>query len=289
MPFISINGGYMMNLIMIGIIILLAGYSVAVTIDYNKKDKQVHQVLDLCKNIQEQRDQLLESYEEIATKLDSIKDVEIVDYDYDPELELTDDLIEDFAGDEEIAKEYIEHVNWKNDNKKAHRDIITKAIEIAKAEGLINKHLTIELSDSNVNHCQTTGINGHIYNRIIRVSHRQDSDFNDFMEQYIRDIFNVVVNPMPSTFALFIFLHELGHYVDSTLDHEEGYEEMNQKIKNMIPTSVESEKEYRKWQLVYRRVPNEAFADKWAIDFMIKHFPEYIYSVNGVALEEAYC
>lgn len=271
----------MMNIvfaIVIGIVLgTLAGKLYVANRRCNHLRDLANQAINQSKQAIENQKELQKAYEELATKLDNIKEVEIIDYNYESE-ELTDELIEDF-GCVDNAQDYIEcYAKVGNELKKAHSDLIRDVVKVLKAEGLINKHLTIELTDKPyVNHCQNIDINGQSYNRIIRVNYRLDSDFNSFIDGYIYKKFNIMMCSNPTTFALFTFLHEFGHYVDSTLEHEENYNEMNQELKRLIPKEVATEEAYEAIQIAYRQVPNEAFADKWAIDFMIKHFPEYIY------------
>ena len=271
----------MMNIvfaIVIGIVLgTLAGKLYVANRRCNQLRDLANKAINQSKEAIENQKELQKAYEELATKLDNIMEVEIIDYNYESE-ELTDELIEDF-GCVDNAQDYIEcYAKVGNELKKAHSDLIRDVVEVLKAEGLINKHLTIELTDKPyVNHCQNIDINGQSYNRIIRVNYRLDSDFNSFIDGYIYKKFNIMMCSNPTTFALFTFLHEFGHYVDSTLEHEENYNEMNQELKRLIPKEVATEEAYEAIQIAYRQVPNEAFADKWAIDFMIKHFPEYIY------------
>jgi hypothetical protein len=261
--------------IVIGIVLgTLAGKLYVANRRCNQLRDLAGQAINQSKQAIENQKELQKAYEELATKLDNIKEVEIIDYNYESE-ELTDELIEDF-GCIDHAQNYIEcYAKVENELKKAHSDLIRDVVEVLKAEGLINKHLTIELTDKPyVNHCQTIDINGQSYNRIIRVNYRLDSDFNNFIDGYIYKKFNIMMCSNPTTFALFTFLHEFGHYVDSTLEHEENYDEMNQELKRLIPKEVATEEAYEAVQIAYRQIPDEAFADKWAIDFMIKHFPE---------------
>jgi hypothetical protein len=223
-----------------------------------------------------------------AMKLDPRKEIDIISV---PELEMTDDVLAQCDGDKETAQNVIDIINSR---RVRHEDMIRNTIDVLENEGLIKNHITVELNDKDVN-CHraypwlTEDKNKHTivkyYGHEIHVSYINDSDFNDFMARYIAKTFNVVVYPMSSTFALFTFLHEFGHYVDSILGHEEEYVETNKELKKTLDT-IEDKEERR---LAYRQIPDEAFADKWAIDFMIKHFPEYLYSVNGLVLEEQYC
>ena len=97
------------------------------------------------------------------------------------------------------------------------------------------------------------------------------------MYEYLNDKFgiNLDINNI-RTRIIFATLHELGHYVDFSTKEVSGelneYHAMNYEIKMSI-YDIEDAIEANK---AYREMPAEAFADKWAIDFMIKHFPELV-------------
>lgn len=215
--------------------------------------------------------ELAKAYEEVATKLDSIKEVDILSA---PEVEITEELDKDFRktfGDmyEDFRKDYIESTERVIAK---HEDMIRQAVDTLQAEGLINKHLTIELTDNldpMDNYCKTHTVNGQQYNRTIRVSYNFRD--NGFLMDYINNVYGLNLRDNDESLRIFTFLHEFGHYVDSTLDHEEGYEEMNQGLKQELYNITDEEE----MQLAYRQIPCEAFADKWAVDFMRKHYPQY--------------
>lgn len=173
-------------------------------------------------------------------------------------------------------------VDLYNERRQDHEDVVRKVIAVLKKEGLIKNHITVELSGDNINYHQhqrpTLDSNkGKTYlewdEHKIHVSYGIDYDFDAFMEIYIEDTFGKVIYPYSKAHYMFTFLHEFGHYVDSTLAHEENYNRMNQELKKDI-SNIE---DWEEAQLAYRKVPCEAFADKWAIDFMYKHFPEEFY------------
>lgn len=94
-----------------------------------------------------------------------------------------------------------------------------------------------------------------------------------WMIDYLNKEFGVNLVPNAKTMHTFSFLHEFGHYVDSM-----NYEDIN----NFYDADKEQYNKVRdidfgeeSW-LAYRKVPAESFADKWAIEFMIKHFPELV-------------
>lgn len=251
----------MMNIIFSVVLVLVIGTLAGKLIVTTKRLNEVYNAnMELSK-----------AYEEVATKLDSIKEVDILSA---PEVEITEELDKDFRRTfceyyEDFRKSYVE---GQTKARIEHEDMIRNIIDILQAEGLINKHLTIELTDnldSMDNYCKTHTVNGQQYNRTIRVSYNFRD--NGFLMDYINNVYGLNLRDNDESLRIFTFLHEFGHYVDSTLDHEEGYEEMNQGLKQKLYNIADEEE----MQLAYRQIPCEAFADKWAVDFMRKHYPQY--------------
>ena len=205
-----------------------------------------------------------------------------------PDIELNDLILDLCDNDAEKAQEVVDRYN---ENKQNHEKVIRKVIAVLKKEGLIKSHITVELSGDKRNYHQhqrptLDSDNGKTYlewdEHIIHVSYGIDYDFNAFMEKYVEDTFGEVMIPYSIAHYMFTFLHEFGHYVDSTLAHEENYNKMNQELKKDIG-SIE---DWEEAQLAYRKVPCEAFADKWAIDFMYKHFPEEFLTDEDLCLAD---
>lgn len=180
-----------------------------------------------------------------------------------------------------------------NERRQDHEDVIRKVIAVLKKEGLIKSHIKVELSGDNRNYhlhelCDLNDLNDKSKTYLkweentIHVSYGVSYDLHAFLEKYIEDTFGKFIIPYSKTLYMFIFLHEFGHYVDRTLEHEENYERMNQELEKDI-SNIEDCEEAR---LAYRKVPCEAFADKWAIDFMYKHFPEMFFEPEEFFEEE---
>lgn len=204
-----------------------------------------------------------------------------------PEIELNALILELCDDDIEKAQEA---VDLYNERRQDHEDVIRKVIAVLKKEGLIKNHITVELSGDNRNYHQYDPYELNDKSKTylkweentIHVSYGIDYDFHAFMEIYIEDTFGKVIMPYSKAHYMFTFLHEFGHYVDSTLVHEENYNRMNQELKKDIRSIEDCEEA----QLAYRKVPCEAFADKWAIDFMYKHFPEEFLTEEDLGLSE---
>ncbi len=102
----------------------------------------------------------------------------------------------------------------------------------------------------------------------INMEHEQER----FMIDYLNDKYGINLNKDDiRTRFIFTQLHELGHYVD--LSNKEQAE--IDKDDEMYESVYSMEDGPESWQ-AYREVPTEAFADKFAVDFMIKHFPELV-------------
>ena len=64
------------------------------------------------------------------------------------------------------------------------------------------------------------------------------------------------------------FLFPTEDEVVFTSYEEETYEEVNSELKDLL-ILIDDDKEA---QIAYREIPEEEFADKWAVDFMKAHF-----------------
>jgi DNA repair exonuclease SbcCD ATPase subunit len=103
------------------------------------------------------------------------------------------------------------------------------------------------------------------------VEHYGEQDI--WMIDYLNKEFGVNLVPNAKTMHTLSFLHEFGHYVDS-MNYEDinNFHNADKEQYNKLHDMNYGEE---RW-LAYRKVPAEAFADKWAIEFMIKHFPELV-------------
>lgn len=106
----------------------------------------------------------------------------------------------------------------------------------------------------------------------------------DFIFDYINDKYEVNLNGSDiRTRIIFTILHELGHYIDLSKVRKAGLTKFYNK-KNNMEKQVLYNMEYgpKMWQ-AYRELPCEALADKFAISFMLEHFPE-LCGINNMAL-----
>ena len=90
---------------------------------------------------------------------------------------------------------------------------------------------------------------------------------------YTNKTFGINLKNDVKTALIFITLHEIGHYIDDInqedfmayMDKMESYYKEVYKIKN-----------YTQQIIAYRQVPCEYEADKFAVEFMTRHYPELI-------------
>ena len=75
---------------------------------------------------------------------------------------------------------------------------------------------------------------------------------------------------------IFTVLHELGHYVDYSNKEVSGEIESYEQQDKERRLALDEIEDIREAWKAYRELPAEAFADKFAVDFMIKHFPELV-------------
>lgn len=98
-----------------------------------------------------------------------------------------------------------------------------------------------------------------------------------FMYEYLNDKFGVNLNGSDiRTRVIFTVLHELGHYVDYSNKEVSGEFESYNKQDVERRLALENIDDIKDAWKAYREIPAEAFADKWAIEFMIKYFPELV-------------
>lgn len=93
-----------------------------------------------------------------------------------------------------------------------------------------------------------------------------------FVFDYLNDKYGISLKNDIRTHIMFSVLHELGHYVDCTNKKSSGafsQESLTESYANVETLEYGPES----WQ-AYREVPAESFADSFAVNFIMKHFPE---------------
>ena len=104
-----------------------------------------------------------------------------------------------------------------------------------------------------------------------------ENEQGKFMYDYLNDKYGISLDGSDiRTSIIFTVLHEVGHCVDYSNKEVSGeideYRELNWTQKLALEGM---EDEIESWR-AYREIPTEAFADKFAVEFMIKHFPELV-------------
>lgn len=98
-----------------------------------------------------------------------------------------------------------------------------------------------------------------------------------FMFNYLNDKYGINLNSDNiRTRVILRVLHELGHYVDYSNKEVSGeFESYNEQDKERR-LALEFMDDIKDTWKAYREIPAEAFADKFAVEFMIKYFPELV-------------
>lgn len=93
-----------------------------------------------------------------------------------------------------------------------------------------------------------------------------------WMMDYLNKEFCVNLRKDAKTIYTLTLLHEIGHYMDY-----KACDDINSRDKEQYAMVNSIEYSEEQWK-AYRQVTGEYNADKWAIKFMLKHFPELAYS-----------
>lgn len=153
--------------------------------------------------------------------------------------------------------------------KNAHKDLCAKL-----SEELANK-----ISGANLLYNSTS--ENHYNRETEEITLSLFCDHNDeqieYMYDYLNDKYETNLNGYDvRTNMIFTALHELGHHIDYSnkkdTDEYDSYVKLNWNQKEII---YDMEDGPKCWQ-AYREVPTESFADNFAINFMIKHYPELV-------------
>lgn len=216
---------------------------------YNLLKEQYYELEDSCESLENQYESLVESYMELEEQYYT--------------MEKEHDVI--FSNLEQDPMYLVKA-------KDAHNELYNKL------EGLGGDVLNV-MQNANVLYNSTS--ENHYNRETKEITLSLFRDYNDeqqlFIYDYLNDRYGLNLDSSDvRTNMIFVALHELGHYVDYSnkemTNEYDSYEELNlnqkEEIKNM---------EYgpEMWQ-AYRETPEEEFADRFAIDFMIKYFPELV-------------
>lgn len=230
---------------------ILSGVLLATTVVYRRKyiktEKLAKRVLELSDKTTESAEILKAGYELMKQKYESMK-------------EEHDKIFSNLAEDPMcLAKA-----------DKAYKDV-TDALLLDKSldRGIANTAICANLvyDSTRVNNYNTE-------TKEITISMFDDMENEqiDFMFDYLNDKYGIDLDVSDiRTRTMLTVLHELGHYVDLANKEQAEIDKDNELYESVY--SMEDGPE--SWK-AYREVPTEAFADKFAVEFMIKHFPELV-------------
>ncbi len=112
----------------------------------------------------------------------------------------------------------------------------------------------------------------------ITVSLFRDDDANEeFLYSFVNKNYGAKLNKYSiRTHVIFTVLHEFGHCIDFYNMKKAGlydkYEDLDQRQRRQVNTMEYGPEQWK----AYRQISAEAYADKWAIEFMREHFPELV-------------
>lgn len=181
------------------------------------------------------------------------------------------------------AKELIEKYKAEQELVLNSNRLIESAIQIVTELGLITDPIELIINyDSDINNgrygCLESKIGKHkAYCSMIVVETsigsidsimRQDND--DFLIT-INELYDVNIDPTRTDYhMLFTFLHELGHYHDCMNNITRFSYKDREKQLNIVDFTI------RDLEIAYRQMPDEAYADKFAIDILKRYYPEIL-------------
>lgn len=152
----------------------------------------------------------------------------------------------------------------------AHRDLCSKlsndSIEIANK--IVKANLVYDSISKNNYNVKTEEITLSLF------SDYYSNEQSSFLYDYLNDKYGLNLNGSDvKTNMIFTALHELGHYIDySNKDNIDAYRELNYNQKEEIDNMEFGPKSWK----AYRETLEESFADRFAINFMKKHYPELV-------------
>lgn len=183
------------------------------------------------------------------------------------------------------AKEHIERYKAEQELVLNSNRLIESAIQIVTELGLITNPIELTINyDSDMNNGYYEYLESKIgkhkpyYNKIVVQTSigsidsimRQDND--DFLIT-INELYDVNIDPTRTDYhMLFTFLHELGHYYDCI----NNITRFSYKAKEEQLNKVDFTK--RDLEIAYRQLPDESYADRFAIDILKRYYPEILNS-----------
>ena len=194
------------------------------------------------------------------------------------------------------AKELIERYKAEQELVLNSNRLIESAIQIVTELGLITDPIELTInynSDINNGRYEYLGLDMGEYmkpyfNKIVVQTIIGSIDSitipaNDDFLITINELYDVNIDPTRTDYhMLFTFLHELGHYYDcinniTRFSYKAREEQLNKTYDN-ISLTKNLGLIMRDLKIAYRRMPDEAYADKFAIDILKRYYPEILNS-----------
>lgn len=213
----------------------------------HKLGDSMKQTLELIGQVKDLTEQVVKLEDELSDAKESLADHKVIfnNLEQDPEclskaIKATDDLFEVITGnkcdlDVDTMLKFLE-VDYKYDSVSDNYYSITK--------DEISVSLFCDLSDK-----QTR-----------------------FVFDYLNNKYGISLKNNIRTHIMFSVLHELGHYVDCYNKKSSGA--FSQESLTESYANVETLEYGPECWKAYREVPAESFADSFAVNFIMKHFPE---------------
>ena len=232
----------MMNILCAGLGLVCAGLAVS--------------VVKLCKSNKELKDRVSHCYD----RLD-------MEYDYAAEKEIEIAKLNDYI--KCLQKQCNEYVS---EHLTSVANLVTENVDIDDQIGVyfvsddkdFNSYINWNLNEES----NTIG-ESHICVNVAK--HFEEQDI--WMFDYLNQEFGVNLKFSAKAYYTFVLLHEIGHYVDFMSQEDlTGYKNNVNESYAMVRTMEYGEEQW----LAYRQVTSEYNADKFAIEFMIKHLPELV-------------
>ena len=196
------------------------------------------------------------------------------------------------------AKELIERYKAEQELVLNSNRLIESAIQIVTELGLITDPIELTINyDSDMNNGRYEYLESKIgkhkaYCSMIVVETsigsidsimRQDND--DFLIT-INKLYDVNIDPTRADYdMLFTFLHELGHYHDCinniTRFNTKAREKQLEKAEmNYLASLLNDNLDYTEedYSIAYRQLPDESYADRFAINILKRYYPEIVNS-----------
>lgn len=194
------------------------------------------------------------------------------------------------------AKELIEKYKAEQELVLNSNRLIESAIQIVTELGLITDPIELTINyDSDINNgyhgCINSKINKDkaychticVETNIGSIDSIMGQEDNNFLIT-INKLYNVNIDPTRADYdMLFTFLHELGHYHDRinniTRFNEKAREQQLKKAEMSYLASLLNDNldfTEKDFDIAYRQMPDETYADKFAIDILKRYYPEIL-------------